>query len=263
MTESGESEQGRSPKMLGERIRAWRLRRGMTQPELARKAGVSRGYVSELEHGHYPRPGLDTITRIADALGFASIAEFEKASVMQPLLDLDRIPVSDKGPPTGLPAWQDISDEDVARVRGYLPLPVYWWGSLGDLSQAGTQDEPVPDRRELPPLAFAEEIGRRGFAVRIRGDAMVGHRPNSLVSGDYCWVAPGRHYRLGMLVAARVEGADDPDFEGNLVAVFRRDGDSEFLDYEPAAGERRKIQCRSFTVYGPIVRIEHVGMPPE
>lgn len=48
-------------------LRVWREYRGMTQPELAEKAGVSQGHISELEKTG-KAPTLDMARRIADAM---------------------------------------------------------------------------------------------------------------------------------------------------------------------------------------------------
>lgn len=48
-------------------IRQWREKRGMTQAELARKAGLSRTSTNRIEAGRQ-RPSLDNFDRIARAL---------------------------------------------------------------------------------------------------------------------------------------------------------------------------------------------------
>lgn len=45
-----------------------RIRKGMSQTELASKAGITSGYVSQIEHGHYS-PSPKAAHRIARALG--------------------------------------------------------------------------------------------------------------------------------------------------------------------------------------------------
>jgi transcriptional regulator with XRE-family HTH domain len=48
-------------------VRKIRLERGMTQEQLAGKAGVTREYIARLEAGLYD-PSLSTIERLAKAL---------------------------------------------------------------------------------------------------------------------------------------------------------------------------------------------------
>lgn len=53
---------------LGQRIRAVREERGLTQQAVARSAGVAMDMVSRLENGHYTSPGLRTLLRIAEGM---------------------------------------------------------------------------------------------------------------------------------------------------------------------------------------------------
>lgn len=53
---------------LGERVRAWREQRGLTQAELAGLAGLGPDVVSRLENGRYRSPGLRTLRRVAAGL---------------------------------------------------------------------------------------------------------------------------------------------------------------------------------------------------
>src|SRR5437762_2034607 len=57
-----------SPMELGSRIRARRTELGWTQDELAQKAGLSKGYLSDLENGKRGT-GADTLLDLARVLG--------------------------------------------------------------------------------------------------------------------------------------------------------------------------------------------------
>lgn len=50
------------------KIREIREEQGITQVELAHKAGLSMGYLSHLENGSRSNPSYQTMTRIAKAL---------------------------------------------------------------------------------------------------------------------------------------------------------------------------------------------------
>ncbi len=52
-----------------QQIRQIRLRRGLTQIELARRAGLSWIYIAKLEGGDRVAPSLPALERIARALG--------------------------------------------------------------------------------------------------------------------------------------------------------------------------------------------------
>ena len=60
---------------LGERIIQLRNRKGWSSGRLAEEAGVSRGYLWQLETGGKDRPSLNVLERLAKALG-VSVAEF-------------------------------------------------------------------------------------------------------------------------------------------------------------------------------------------
>ena len=55
---------------LGERVRLLRRERALTQAALARLAGVSRPYVSDIERGA-AIPSMETLDAIATALGIS------------------------------------------------------------------------------------------------------------------------------------------------------------------------------------------------
>jgi transcriptional regulator with XRE-family HTH domain len=56
------------PMSAGKRIKGLRKTMGLTQPELAKLAGIQQGSLSELETGETKRPRGDTLVRIAKAL---------------------------------------------------------------------------------------------------------------------------------------------------------------------------------------------------
>ena len=58
---------------LGRLIRGRRGELNMTQPELADRAGVSLAYVSMLETGALPEPGVEALRQIARALGLTRL----------------------------------------------------------------------------------------------------------------------------------------------------------------------------------------------
>ncbi len=61
----------RSRKRFRERLRKWRRKRGLTQEELAKRAGVPKVSVSHFETGHR-FPNAESLRRLADALGVSA-----------------------------------------------------------------------------------------------------------------------------------------------------------------------------------------------
>ena len=54
---------------IGEYIKKYRELRGLTLPDLATKAGVSKAFLWEIESGKSRRPGAEVLFKIAEALG--------------------------------------------------------------------------------------------------------------------------------------------------------------------------------------------------
>ena len=110
---------------LGDRIRQRRDDLGLCAAELARRARISKGYLSVIESGNTVRPSADVLDRLATALG-TTIAD---------LLDREIRPVATTIPPSlqefaasrGLPA-EDIHMLAQIRFRGEQPsTPDDWW----------------------------------------------------------------------------------------------------------------------------------------
>ena len=76
---------------LGDTIRALREDRGLSSGQLAKLAGVSRGYLWQLETGGKQHPSFDVLQRIASALG-VDVSEFSE----------DAGSLSEEGLPRGL-----------------------------------------------------------------------------------------------------------------------------------------------------------------
>ncbi|KAA1418138.1 helix-turn-helix domain-containing protein [Mumia zhuanghuii] len=56
-------------KAIGTRIRTLRTDKGLSLTELAERAGVSKSYLSTVEHGTGSRPGVAVLHKLATALG--------------------------------------------------------------------------------------------------------------------------------------------------------------------------------------------------
>ncbi|MBI2928787.1 MAG: helix-turn-helix transcriptional regulator [Verrucomicrobia bacterium] len=56
---------------VGQKIRALRTEAGVTLPDLAEKSGVSKGFLSQLENDEKANVSLDTLAKVAKALGIS------------------------------------------------------------------------------------------------------------------------------------------------------------------------------------------------
>jgi transcriptional regulator with XRE-family HTH domain len=66
-----------SPQRIGTVLKRIREDKGLSQLELATRAGVAQGYVSELEAGRKKNPGIVTLRKLAKALGVPVTALLE------------------------------------------------------------------------------------------------------------------------------------------------------------------------------------------
>jgi transcriptional regulator with XRE-family HTH domain len=62
------SQRSKTSKILGETIRAERIKVGLSQEKLAEKANLARNYIGNIERAEY-KVTVETLARIAKALG--------------------------------------------------------------------------------------------------------------------------------------------------------------------------------------------------
>jgi transcriptional regulator with XRE-family HTH domain len=54
---------------IGRRLKQTRESRGLSQAQLGRVSGVGQAYISSLEAGRQRNPGIETLRKLAKALG--------------------------------------------------------------------------------------------------------------------------------------------------------------------------------------------------
>jgi len=106
---------------FGTVIRATRVRRRMTQRELARSAGVSDGSVSRLERGHVVSMSMRTVRAIADVVGVrVELLPRSRAA------DLDRVASAAHA------SLAEAVVEWLARFSGWAVRPEIGFSNYGD-----------------------------------------------------------------------------------------------------------------------------------
>jgi len=105
-------------------LRRQRAVAGLTQEELAERAGVSVRSIGELERGAGHRPRKDTVRLLAEALGLSPDAQAVFAAAARPR----RAPTvlhEEASPSAGRPASEDAGVDGRGIAEG-LPRPVRW-----------------------------------------------------------------------------------------------------------------------------------------
>lgn len=79
-------------KAIGDRIRAWRLRHGLTQRELAGRVagGIDLSYVGKIERGEQ-LPSLKVLRRLGEVMGIPLRQFFEEAPATPQADEVDRL----------------------------------------------------------------------------------------------------------------------------------------------------------------------------
>jgi transcriptional regulator with XRE-family HTH domain len=62
---------------IGRRLKHTRASRGLSQAQLGRVSGVGQAYISSLEAGRQRNPGIETLRKLAKALGVPITALLE------------------------------------------------------------------------------------------------------------------------------------------------------------------------------------------
>lgn len=70
---------------LGGWIRATRMEQSLSQRELATRAGLSRSYVCDIERGRGAHPSVETLDKLAAALGAARVDLMKAAGLIEPV----------------------------------------------------------------------------------------------------------------------------------------------------------------------------------
>ena len=75
---------GNTGTTLGSWIRATRMEQGLSQRELATRAALSRSYVCDIERGRGAHPSVETLDKLAAALGAARVDLMKAAGLIEP-----------------------------------------------------------------------------------------------------------------------------------------------------------------------------------
>jgi transcriptional regulator with XRE-family HTH domain len=96
-------------------MRATRLDQGLSQRELASRAELSRSYVCDIERGRGVHPSVETLDKLAAALGFSRV-DLLKASGVIERVDERRENTEER---RMLSVFRDLSDKGRVSVMQY------------------------------------------------------------------------------------------------------------------------------------------------
>jgi len=156
--------------LLGERIRQRREEKGISAAELARRANISKGYLSTIEssdEASAPRPSADVLFRIASALG-TSAADLLGREVRRAKR---RIPASLQE----FLKERDLPEEDVAMLagiqfRGAQPASAADWAFLYESIKRSIRPACCRGDHGAGVAAKRQPSAAAGSAVRIPVD---------------------------------------------------------------------------------------------
>lgn len=204
--------------VLKERILSARLNAKMTQEELARAVGKTRGAVAQWESGTFhPRP--NTMEAIAKALNVSLdwLHTGIKADDNQLSPQDTNYPNGIKSPTVRVPSRQSMP----------LDVPVMGTAAYNTESGAFRLDSSVIDYVRRPPgLVTTKDV----YALYVEGDSM----EPKFISGDLIFIHPRKPVRIGDPVVVQIVKGESEPFEAMIAVLVKRTGQQIFLQkYNP------------------------------
>lgn len=108
--------EGSNARTLGSWIRGERSAQDLTQRALAERAGVSRSYLGDIERGRGARPSIETLERLASAIGATRLDLFRAAGMLEPGGAEDHHRLAER---RILAIFRDLSSEGRAAVERF------------------------------------------------------------------------------------------------------------------------------------------------
>lgn len=194
---------------LGELLKEYRTKHHLSMDDFAKRAGISKGYISMLEKNQNPRtgkpiaPSLETIKQVASAMG-------EDVNLILTQLDDDyHVSIN--------------ADTSIPAAKNILPLP-----QMTKLPLIGTiacgvpilAEENIEDYLTVPARPHAD------FCLWCKGDSMVNAR---ILDGDVVLIRKQPDVDDGQIAAVLI------DDEATLKRVYHnRDGGVTLVAENPA-----------------------------
>jgi XRE family transcriptional regulator, master regulator for biofilm formation len=133
---------------IGQKIKNLRTAKNLTLPQCADKAGISKGFLSQLENGETSNPSLDTLNKIASALDTTIATLLDKPSIKPIKIVPDEIN----------PQLQEFIKE--SNSKGQEPLDEDVLQALYALQERGGKSKKTKDDWSYLYETIVREIGR-------------------------------------------------------------------------------------------------------
>lgn len=169
---------------IADRMKQAREAAGLTQPQLAKKAGVSPGTIGNIESGTRKQPR--ELLAIAAALR-----------------------VTPTWLQSGTPPMRPSNIEEAPSTRGLVPL--ISWVQAGAWCEVAEVREQAPSYHDSPTyLPCPAPHGRSTFALRVKGDSMTAPYGRSYPDGCIIYVDPERRRPVNgdRIVAGLMDAGD-------------------------------------------------------
>ncbi|MCC7479717.1 helix-turn-helix domain-containing protein [bacterium] len=214
------SNEGKEFAEIGNLVRNLRLRRGLSQSDLAHAAGINNSYLSRIENGER-RPSPKILRRFSEILHYPYDDLVVKSGILSE--DFVRQTPGRQGLQDGTPASSNGTGqaEDTSSVLRQLissiqtgsgitsaalakrGIPVLDSVTAGLLKEANV----VEAHSDVPKLVLSEdELGfdQRAFALVVQGDSMV---EAGILDGDIVVVSPNTQVNSGDIAVVLVNGS--------------------------------------------------------
>jgi transcriptional regulator with XRE-family HTH domain len=209
---------------------------GLSQAELAERAGLSVRAVSNLERGHTKWPYPENVQWLADALGLTGEERAEFAATAGRRLSSDRIPSRDADQSAAelaaaVPETPSARADDRRVIPRQLPGPVRQF--TGRTSELAALNRPTDQATVSAPTAplISVIVGMGGIgktALAVRWAHQIAHQfPDGQLYADLRGYDPAGQPMPASDVLARflralgMPGADVPEAEDERAATFR------------------------------------------
>lgn len=158
---------------LGDLIKEYRNRNGLTMQEFATLSGLSKGYISMLEKNKHPQnnkeiiPSLDTFNKVATAMKI-TLNDILEAVNSKQLIDLSN----------------DENANATAALKSFdniYPLSVKKFPLLGEIACG----EPIFANEDRESYILAGTDIDADFCLKAKGDSMIGAR---IMNGDIIFI---------------------------------------------------------------------------